>query len=743
MPRYYHGPHGPRVELADVTYHGPHGPVISAPPASDITLSLVSSSESVYQSAVTVTEIILNLISSSESVYQPRLSIAGVDLNLVSSSESIFSPTLAPIGARFRVSTFDCPAATGNVSYSGLPFTPKGVIFFLTHVTADDTETSDSAIAFGLTDFTNTVSIGTWAQDGVATTNSQYHNNQGEVRLRNSSGDTVIFTVVSAEADGFTLNYSTVTSGVKINAYILGGDQNVVVGTVSSEFGVTQHVISGLGLTPKVGVLLAHPVDPADETQPDHNLSIGFSDGTNQGAYAMRGDHGLAVSDKISILYNDRAAAEIKMPGGYWFTATFDSFVSGGATINKSAGDWNTFHYLLTDVDGEDAWVGEFDLPTSTSVDWSVTAPSIGGKSSLQLWSSHDAYGSREESGEYFSFAFVAVGEGSSGETTRSISIASADAQSTTIEDCWQADGVYLERRNGASDTTGFDIDAISLTASGFKAAAADINTIDAAWVSTARKGFGIVLGTAAFVDISFEPVGSDTIYQLSSELFQFRPALTDSSETIFEALIEILPVDFNFNRIDTAETVYQHAIGVGVSGLTLYRVESEESIGVIIQEVVYGSGWGMGLYGIAIDEGAAAQGITPLYTESSDSVYGPSVGIADYGMTLDFVASLEVLDDFTLWPEGSTHLYFIPSSETIWGPSIVGPQDLVLDTVASRDMIYPLLLPEEGYILLSRVESTDLINRSQLSFPWSDDTATAGVWYDDADSGGAWGDAS
>ena len=131
-----------------------------------------------------------------------------------------------------KVGTITLPAATSVASFSGLGFAPGNLLLLASNMTAADTEYSDSAgscLGIIAMDGSGTYSNVVTDQDAVGTTVTRSLSDN-QIRMLNHDGstNTALGTLTSFDADGFTWNLSTSTSGALWHYLAFAGEPPAV-----------------------------------------------------------------------------------------------------------------------------------------------------------------------------------------------------------------------------------------------------------------------------------------------------------------------------------------------------------------------------------------------------------------------------------------------------------------------------------------------------------------------------------
>jgi hypothetical protein len=125
-----------------------------------------------------------------------------------------------------KVGMLSAPAGTGTSATTGIGFTPKALILCSVGTTANDSHTTDTVFGLGFASGTSARGTSAFSQsDNLATSSVKRLADTDEVLAMMNGGGTKTLEadLSSFDSDGFTLNYTTTTSGMQI-AYIALGD---------------------------------------------------------------------------------------------------------------------------------------------------------------------------------------------------------------------------------------------------------------------------------------------------------------------------------------------------------------------------------------------------------------------------------------------------------------------------------------------------------------------------------------
>ncbi len=267
------------------------------------------------------------------------------------------------------VGSIDASLSTGNVSYSGVGFQPKAVIFWGTlrttsGATDDETSTEYRGMTDGLTSGCWTYSSGTGGPAGTS-----WSRQAVPIHAINRTG-TVLFSAsfVSFDNDGFTLNWGTAAgSGFDIHYMAIGGldIDNVFVGSELIT-ATGSAAITGMGFQPDGLIGFAEqPVSavPSSATGAvNFFYSIGMTDGTTQGAIGGRRGNGFVTTES-------RITSNHWLNGGQGsgdkLRVALTTFDSDGFTYDATIVNTN-FEVLYLAIKADSLKVGNIRLPAGT-----------------------------------------------------------------------------------------------------------------------------------------------------------------------------------------------------------------------------------------------------------------------------------------------------------------------------------------------------------------------------------------
>lgn len=270
------------------------------------------------------------------------------------------------------------PTSTGNQSYTGVGFAPAAVMFWSNRV-------ARGATAAGLWDMRGFMSSSANGNcvciqypDNLATTNAI----QGVhvdacvfMNVDNSTTAGLIGVKVSLDADGFTINWTTVEASARAIQYVAFGG-TAITGALDQAFltgiGSTNISVTGVGFQPKV-VLFAHGVPNSTpnafvQTAGTRNLFGAASSSSARFSNNSWMADNSAASNSGQKFFTNRCAAAVNSADGIWMDNDFVSMDADGFTIDPITAASSTSYLLYLALGGDSlrAMVGNDTQKTST-----------------------------------------------------------------------------------------------------------------------------------------------------------------------------------------------------------------------------------------------------------------------------------------------------------------------------------------------------------------------------------------
>ncbi|MDD5406989.1 MAG: hypothetical protein PHE73_08645 [Sulfurovaceae bacterium] len=239
---------------------------------------------------------------------------------------------------------------TGNQAYTGVGFQPDCVLFF-THqddISAPPSWITSSAQRLTLGFAKSTTKRGSLSTrfgfNGANTQDAHYQRtNSALSMLLNATTVAAEADLVSFDADGFTLNYTTVEGTANVIQYIALKGLKVDVGNFLQKTSTGTQGITGVGFIPNT-LILASAVETAQTTvQQTHSANaLGMATSTTQRvATETTSKNGVSTTVKKSVLDSANIIKMVDPADGSTVKSAADlsSFDSGGFTLNWGTAD--------------------------------------------------------------------------------------------------------------------------------------------------------------------------------------------------------------------------------------------------------------------------------------------------------------------------------------------------------------------------------------------------------------------
>lgn len=270
-------------------------------------------------------------------------------------------PALAQVDVVTATGTFSTPGSTGNDSVTGVGFRPKALILYGVPVTSEAVAVH-AAQWIGFTDGTDQRVVGAVSDNGAADT-LRYRNESNVMQMINGPSDTPVnqAAISSFDADGFTLNYSTATSGYIVHYIAFGGaDLQADVGQQAANASPE----TGVAFQPELVFVTTAGLGAGSGTDTNSLTSFGvFNDNLDE--WFVGGYH-----NNNSTANRDSLTITSAFSGQYWVTglnwsSSISAIQSNGFSWTGSDGD--NFYWLALDVGGLQTAVGSITKSTDTA----------------------------------------------------------------------------------------------------------------------------------------------------------------------------------------------------------------------------------------------------------------------------------------------------------------------------------------------------------------------------------------
>src|SRR3989338_1058928 len=273
---------------------------------------------------------------------------------------------MAFIAAIKRVET---DGVTGNHAYTGLGFQPKLLIFFteMNSLNNGTIETYTRTAIGAASSPTERWAAGTAQDNNHGSGNTQRNFNSTKcIHTTSGSGtDENVADLVSLDADGFTLNFTTITNGYEFYVLCLGGaDLSAKVGTFDLSSGTGSQAVTGIGFQPQ-GLILAYTKNDAMEGTEAHcTLVFGMGDGTRQNTNAKYDQDSAGIMN-AERNHNNEDILNLTRDATTYVECDLTSLDSDGFTINRTTTtDTPRVGYIA--FRGSSVRVDQFSIKTTT-----------------------------------------------------------------------------------------------------------------------------------------------------------------------------------------------------------------------------------------------------------------------------------------------------------------------------------------------------------------------------------------
>lgn len=439
------------------------------------------------------------------------------------------------------------PTLTGNQSITGLGFQPKFILFFGNNYQRSDptpglpfpdagdliTTHADSGILFGCGISSSDNIVQSFSAENNADIPTAYVSRATNkcIRIISNPPSSVVgeASIVSMDADGFTLNWSIVdTIWIRDISYLaFGGDtiSNIKSGSSTTPLTISTKSITGLGFKPDLLILFAFSAAINEQGSGTSNVSgsIGFTSGISESYVGFRIRNNITTTLSKTKLVTDKCFGHISDSGNF-SEASFYSFDSGGFTLNWEtvSGTADYFYYIA--IKGGSFKIGSFLQPIVTGIQ-NITSLGSVPKATLLLSDN------KVSSSNVTDHARLTVGFGVSSADSQSFWMGNRNNLNTSIAysdyDPYPSFKLMTEL-----STTGSSLNAYgrySTASGGFKI---NWTTVD----STQRNIFYVAFSESVLADSykSFVLHGYSSLIKLSKYIFHGKQSTTTFNKYIF-----------------------------------------------------------------------------------------------------------------------------------------------------------------------------------------------------------------
>ena len=258
----------------------------------------------------------------------------------------------------------------GNVSYTNVGFPPKLLLLWGVNLTTPgENDSTGWQMSFGMSDGTDAYC---WQMAyGSGSSPRRAGQDTSVYRLIDTSGAVVAEAeIVSFDADGFTLNWTTTAAaGFDINIVAVGGadisNAKLITGDLT---GTGDAVLTGAGFTPEHGVVMSFDSTTVPTiVEARENPQIGAFDGTRQGSIGW-----VTASALTNSLAGTRSIVDtiftrtLAVGGSDQIIAALKTLDADGITLDVTTHSGEDTHVAALVWAGGDFHVDNYDTPTST-----------------------------------------------------------------------------------------------------------------------------------------------------------------------------------------------------------------------------------------------------------------------------------------------------------------------------------------------------------------------------------------
>jgi hypothetical protein len=257
--------------------------------------------------------------------------------------------------------TFTTPSSTGTDSITGVGFTPKALLLWGAPVT-DENAAVNACAWSGITDGTNHYAVATASEDGVADTRRDT-SETACLNILNADSDTLLAVadLDSFDSDGFTLDYSSTSSGYVVHFIAFGGsDLDVEAGATAA----SASPVTGLSFQPDLVFVISGCVSTPGGSDFTTTAQFGCFDGSlNQWWIGATSDSN-GTGNRSSTLRTAAFCGQYAAEAMTWETAV-TAINSDGFSWSGSNAD--RFYYLAFSTGPWGVKVGNYAKTTATA----------------------------------------------------------------------------------------------------------------------------------------------------------------------------------------------------------------------------------------------------------------------------------------------------------------------------------------------------------------------------------------
>lgn len=394
--------------------------------------------------------------------------------------------------------TVDVPASTGTQAITGLGFQPKAILFFGVNKSADGAAASfEYTLGISTGAANNDRSLGGFSEDALTTSDagSQIENRttstvEACIYLRDVGTTELLRAHIdSFDADGFTLDWLTVTSGIDVHFIALGGADltDVFSGKLNASTSTGNVGYTGVGFQPDCVIFLDSGLaaDNGTGSHVVHSLGVALSS-TARWAVGGTSRSAVATSNTSRIQTTGKCISATDLFSGVEHEADLVSMDADGFTLNWTNAAAGAYRVPYLALKGGQYAVGSDTQNTSTGTKATTGVGFTPAGLMLASFNAAAAAGRQDHHRK-------SIGVAASTTSRRCIFLGDQNGVGTTnaSQDSDTAAVIKMMTESGATPTLDAEADLSSLDADGFTL---NWTTADA----TAREFCYLAFGDAA-----------------------------------------------------------------------------------------------------------------------------------------------------------------------------------------------------------------------------------------------------
>ena len=367
-----------------------------------------------------------------------------------------------------KVGSFTANTSTGNQAIIGVGFQPKTLLLWSAAATSNGIR-NDAPVTIGFASAPGEeFSVSTVSADGAATSNTS-RRMAAKLFSKVDSGEATSAeaTLVSFNADGFTINWTTAFASARIINYMaLGGSDliNAKALTWNTPTTTGNKAVTGVGFQPDFVLhLFAGDISTTlPVSQANARLSFGVMTAEAQWANGYTSRDAEGSSNSARFQYTNACLASVTADLADEHRTSFVSMDADGFTTSFSVTGGTARPVISLCLKGPRFKVGSFNKTDAAAPASQAVAVGIKPAGLLLSHFNHPTLATARVDAQW------GLGAASASASTKAIAIVDEDARGTTEVNAYQADQVVTlltqsETLKSAADLTSFDADGFTL----------------------------------------------------------------------------------------------------------------------------------------------------------------------------------------------------------------------------------------------------------------------------------------